>query len=201
MKYTKVKMHVEVKNVPKNTPMAAWTILEKDYVDLVMIVPTSTKQLSIEVDMQNRHLRKIWGNKCHPGGDEPVKNASSHNTKSNKLSYSRSWKCHTKKNIEEVVKLVVSFLDKSKEHNFFKAMRIWNVTTVSFEKKSEDSVITHITCNLWWKYFGTNDTLKVHNNQNHNKNVNNSESECEEITKIKSKEVKPNEGERGNKKN
>ena len=115
MKYTKVKIHVEVKNVPKKIPMAAWTILEKDYVDLVIIVPTSTKQLSLQVHMQNRHLRKIWGNNCHPGGDEPVKNASSHNTKSNKLFYSRSWKGHTK-NIKEVVKLVVSFLDKSKEH-------------------------------------------------------------------------------------
>ena len=48
----------------------------------------------------------------------------------------------------------------------------------------------HYTCDLCGNFFGTNESLKVHNNQNHNKNVNSCESEYEEITKINSKEVK-----------
>ena len=58
----------------------------------------------------------------------------------------------------------------------------------------------HYTCDLCGNFLGTNESLKVHNNQNHNKNVNSCESEYEEITKINSKEVKQNEDERCNKK-
>ena len=53
-----MKIPAEVQNLLTDTPQAAGTILEKDCVDSVMVLPTGTKQISIEVHMQKRPFRK-----------------------------------------------------------------------------------------------------------------------------------------------
>ena len=53
-----MKIPAEVQSLLTDTPQAAGTILEKDCVDSVMVLPTGTKQISIEVHMQKRHFRK-----------------------------------------------------------------------------------------------------------------------------------------------